>query len=73
MDAAINKFGNKDVRWSSQGMIRLSLEAMKQLFEPTVDRIKQAIHDVITNVPGQFQFQFQLPLLFIVRHIRNRQ
>ena len=33
-------------------MIRLTLEAMKRLFEPTVERIKQAVHDVVTNVPG---------------------
>lgn len=59
MEAAINKFGNKDVRWSSQGMIRLSLEGMKRLFEPTVDRIKQAVHDVVANVPGRFRFRFQ--------------
>jgi len=53
VETAVNKFGDKDVRWSSQGMIRLSLEAMKRLFEPTVERIKQAVHDVINNVSGQ--------------------
>jgi len=53
VEAAINKFDNKDIRWSSQGMIRLSLDAMKQLFEPTVQRIKQAVHDVMTNVSGK--------------------
>jgi len=56
VETAVNKFGDKDVRWSSQGMIRLSLEAMKRLFEPTVERIKQAIHDVITNVSGQILY-----------------
>ena len=59
METAINKFGNKDVRWSSQGMIRLSLEGMKRLFEPTVERIKQAVHDVVVNVPGRFRFRFR--------------
>jgi len=52
VETAINKYGNKDVRWSSQGMIRLSLEGMKRLFEPTVQRIKHAVHDVVNNVPG---------------------
>lgn len=59
METAVNKFGNKDVRWSSQGMLRLSLDAMKKLFEPTVERIKQAVEQVIANVPGQFQFSLR--------------
>ena len=58
VETAINKYGNKDVRWSSQGMIRLSLEAMKRLFEPTVERIKQAVRDVIANVLGRFSLGF---------------
>jgi len=52
METAINKFGDKEIRWSSQGMIRLSLEAMKRLFDPIVERIKQAIQDVLSNVSG---------------------
>jgi len=58
VETAINKFNNKDVRWSSQGMIRLSLDAMKRLFDPTVERIKQAVHDVVNNVPGRLRFRF---------------
>jgi len=55
VETAVNKFGDKEIRWSSQGMIRLSLEAMKRLFEPTVERIKQAIQDVLSNVSGWFK------------------
>jgi len=55
VETAINKFGNKEVRWSSQGMIRLTLDAMKRLFEPTVERIKLAVSQVASNVPGQFR------------------
>ena len=31
---------------------------MKRLFEPTVERIKQAVRDVIANVLGRFSLGF---------------
>ena len=49
VDTAVRKFANKEVSWSSQGMLRLTPFAMKRLFQPTLDRIKQAIGDVLNN------------------------
>ena len=54
MESAIRKYGNMDVRWSSQGMLRLMPDAMRQLFRPTTDQIKQAVADVLNkpNITG---------------------
>jgi hypothetical protein len=38
---AVNKFGSRDIRWSSEGMLRIELTLMKQLFKPTIDKIKE--------------------------------
>ena len=47
VEAAIRKFGNKDIRWSSQGMLRLSPAAMHTLFEPVVRDIVRHIGDLL--------------------------
>ena len=47
VEAAIKKFGNKDIRWSSQGMLRLSPAAMHCLFEPVMREIVQHIVDLL--------------------------
>lgn len=44
---AIRKYGNADIRWSAQGMLRLTQEAMRRLFMPTILRIKEAIGSVM--------------------------
>ncbi|CAH1784619.1 unnamed protein product [Owenia fusiformis] len=49
VESAIRKYGDKDIRWSSQGMLRLSPDAMKKLFLPTLERIKQAIGNVLNH------------------------
>lgn len=49
VENAIRKYGNKEVTWSSQGMLRLTPTAMRRLFQPTLDHIKQAIGDVLNN------------------------
>ena len=49
MESAIRKYGDKDIRWSSQGMLRLMPEAMQRLFMPTLEKIKAAIGDVLNN------------------------
>ncbi|ELT91702.1 hypothetical protein CAPTEDRAFT_166803 [Capitella teleta] len=49
VESAIRRYGDKDVRWSSQGMLRLMPEAMLRLFQPTLDRIKQSVGDVLNN------------------------
>ena len=47
VETAVRRYGSKDVRWSSQGMLRLTPEAMQRLFKPTTDQIKEAIANVI--------------------------
>jgi len=49
VEAAIRKYGNRDVCWSSQGMLRLTTDAMRRLFQPTLDHIKQAVGDVLNS------------------------
>lgn len=49
VENAIRKYGNKEVTWSSQGMLRLTMAAMKRLFQPTLDHIKQAVGDVLNH------------------------
>jgi hypothetical protein len=47
VETAIKKFGNKDIRWSSQGMLRLSPAAMHALFEPVTREIVKHIGDLL--------------------------
>jgi len=49
VEAVIRKHGSREICWSSQGMLRLSTEAMRRLFQPTLERIKQAIGDVLNH------------------------
>eukprot|EP00918_Siedleckia_nematoides_P020086 GHVU01042803.1.p1 GENE.GHVU01042803.1~~GHVU01042803.1.p1 ORF type:complete len:676 (-),score=68.68 GHVU01042803.1:1207-3204(-) len=49
VESAIRKYGDKDVRWSSQGMLRLTTNAMRRLFLPTVERIKHSIGEVLNS------------------------
>ncbi|KAK2190301.1 hypothetical protein NP493_79g06007 [Ridgeia piscesae] len=50
VESAIRKYGDKDIRWSSQGMLRLMPDAMRRLFVPTLEKIRAAIGDVL-NTP----------------------
>jgi len=49
VETAVRRYGSKDVRWSSQGMLRLTPDAMRQLFTPTLERIKDSIANVINQ------------------------
>ena len=49
MESAIKKHGDKDVRWSAQGMLRLMPAAMQRLYRPTLDAIKDAIARILDN------------------------
>lgn len=49
LEHAIKKYGDKEIQWSRLGMLRLSPEAMRRLFIPTTERIKQAIGDALNN------------------------
>ena len=47
VEAAVKKFGNKDIKWSSQGMLRLSPSAMLTLFEPVMREIIRHIGELL--------------------------
>lgn len=65
VESAINKHGDPCIRWSSQGMLRLAPEAMKRLFHSTLERIKQAIGDVLNTVKGPSNQQICFVLLSV--------
>ena len=48
-EAAIKRYGDKDIHWSMQGMLRLMPAAMMRLFQPTLDNIKNAISQVLDS------------------------
>jgi len=54
VEGAIKKHGDKDVRWSVQGMLRLMPAAMQRLYQPTLDAIKDAISRILDdkNIQG---------------------
>ncbi|KAL3183029.1 hypothetical protein MRX96_006819 [Rhipicephalus microplus] len=47
VEQAIKRYGNKEVKWSSQGMLRLEPAAMRELFRPTLARIKEHIGSML--------------------------
>jgi len=49
VETAVSKFPDKEIRWSSQGMLRLTQDAMKRLFQTTVDNIHGVIASVLDN------------------------
>ncbi len=49
VESAIRRFNDSDIKWSTQGMMRLTPDAMKRLFHPTVEKIKDAIGDVLNS------------------------
>lgn len=64
VEAAIRRLNDSNIKWSSQGMMRLTPEAMKRLFHSTVEKIKMAIGDVLNSpdVKGKLISSF-----FVVR------
>lgn len=47
VEHAIKKFSNKDVKWSTQGMLRLSPGAMHALFDPVLRDIVRHVTDLL--------------------------
>ncbi|XP_077498368.1 heat shock 70 kDa protein 12A-like isoform X2 [Amblyomma americanum] len=47
VEQAIKRYGCKEVKWSSQGMLRLEPAAMRELFRPTLARIREHIGGVL--------------------------
>lgn len=49
VETAIKEFGNPDVKWSSQGMLRLGPAAMHQLFVPVLNKIIQHVKEMLAK------------------------
>ncbi|CAF0792093.1 unnamed protein product [Rotaria sp. Silwood1] len=61
VESAIRRYNDPDIKWSTQGMMRLTPEAMKRLFHPTIEKIKATIGEVL-NTPDVKGIQY----LFLV-------
>ena len=70
VEAAIKKYNNKNVLWSSQGMLRLLPEAMDKLFQPTIDAIVKAVREVI-NQPDVQGLLFNNILVVMTKGSKN--
>lgn len=49
VESAIKKYGNKEVKWSPQGMLRLEARLMLGLFKPTCEAIREHIANVLDH------------------------
>ena len=47
VEAAVKKYGDPEVQWSSQGMLRLQPSVMMSLFEPVVSEIVHHIQELL--------------------------
>ncbi|XP_051504637.1 heat shock 70 kDa protein 12B [Myxocyprinus asiaticus] len=47
VEAALRKSNMNFIKWSSQGMLRLSTEAMNELFQPTINNVIKHIEDLM--------------------------
>jgi len=61
VETAIKRYGDPGVKWSSQGFLRLSTETMASLFQPTLDKIKDAIENVLNS-----QLAEDVSIMFLV-------
>lgn len=61
VESAVKKFGDANVKWSSQGMLRIAPGTMKQLFDPVLNRIIEHIE----NLTGREKLK-DLHFLFLV-------
>ena len=59
VESTVRKYGDPQIRWSSQGMLRMTTSAMKRLFLPTLENIKHSIGNVLNNpaVKGEYLTQ----------------
>ncbi|KAK3714630.1 hypothetical protein QZH41_012080 [Actinostola sp. cb2023] len=49
IESAVKKFGNPNVKWSSQGLLRIAPDTMKELFSPVVKQIIQHIRVLLST------------------------
>lgn len=62
VDVAIKRFGRDEIRWSSQGMLRLDPGMMHMLFQPALDNICANIRGILDKVKGHAPVRY----LFLV-------
>jgi len=65
---ALRKHGDPDIRWSAQGMMRLTQEAMRKLFIPTIHKIKEAVGSVMVANGGNTGKQLLFSGVFFCHH-----
>ena len=53
MESAIRRYGDKDVLWSAQGMLRLMPAAMQRLYRTTLDAINDAVARILDDANTQ--------------------
>lgn len=49
VESAVKKFGDANVKWSSQGMLRIAPGTMKQLFDPVLNRIIEHVENLTSR------------------------
>ncbi|PRD23979.1 UNVERIFIED_CONTAM: Heat shock protein 12A [Trichonephila clavipes] len=49
VETAVKKFASKEIKWSSQGMLRLEPSGMFNLFQPTLDAIRMHVQHVLDS------------------------
>ncbi|ESO03024.1 hypothetical protein HELRODRAFT_80861 [Helobdella robusta] len=52
VEQVISRYGNPEIQWTFQGMLRLSLGTMTKLFQPCTDKIGDCIRDIVKSVKG---------------------
>jgi len=61
VETAIKRYGDPGIKWSSQGFLRLSTDTMASLFQPTLDKIKDAVENVLNS-----QLAKDVSIMFLV-------
>jgi hypothetical protein len=61
IESAVKKYGNPNLKWSSQGMLRLAPQVMNELFNPVLQNIVRHVQDLL-NSPNVNDVKF----LFLV-------
>ncbi|KAG8185066.1 hypothetical protein JTE90_017080 [Oedothorax gibbosus] len=55
---AVKKFSSKDIKWSSQGMLRLEPSGMQDLFNSTLEAIKRHVSQVLDHLEMPIAYLF---------------
>ena len=67
IEAAVKKYGDQDVEWSLQGMLRLAPATMRRLFAPVLVSIRQAIGDVLNHPNTRGWYMYFKKLIYVLK------